>query len=418
MHNVIQFGATFNKNHAPYLNQAQLLYALLEVHPGAQMVNMRLPLNFSLVLDRSGSMSGKKIERLQEAVKWILEQLQPDDIVSIIAFDHNTTVLVEAAHAGDRKLQQQVDKLKASGGTKMGPAMRAGLEEVARYHGHDRVSRLILLTDGDTDGKSDCEYQADAAAQMGVPIIALGLGNNWKEDFLIELAQRSGSLGYADLIKNPEDASTIFQEVYSRMQIVAQDLMLRLLLVQGLEARRVWQVTPLIKDISYSAIEGRTIVVESPELEEGGAAFLVELLIPPRPPGRYRLVQAEVSYTLPGQEAFPEKQSQDMMIEVTDDPVASQQVNGRVMNIVEKVTAFKLQTQALDEAAAGNIAGATRKLRAAHTRLLEQGEVELAQTALEEAERLEQGQGISDKGNKTIKLQSRKTVRLSEEKLI
>jgi Ca-activated chloride channel family protein len=84
------------------------------------------------------------------------------------------------------------------------------------------------------------------------------------------------------------------------------------------------------------------------------------------------------------------------------------------MNIVEKVTAHKLQTQALADAAQGNIAAATQKLRAAHTVLLDQGETALAQNALAEAERLEKGEGVSNEGRKTMILQSRKTIRLSD----
>jgi len=70
-----------------------------------------------------------------------------------------------------------------------------------------------------------------------------------------------------------------------------------------------------------------------------------------------------------------------------------------------------LQTQALDEVAAGNIAGATRKLRAAATRLLELGEDKLAQTAREEAERLERGKDLSARGTKKLRYETRKLTR-------
>jgi Ca-activated chloride channel family protein len=173
-------------------------------------------------------------------------------------------------------------------------------------------------------------------------------------------------------------------------------------------------VTPLIRDISLRSIQGSTVAIRLPDVEEGGAAFLVEILLPPRPVGRYRLAQAEVSYTVPAAGEEEQKARVDMIATVTADAAAARQVNGRVMNIVERVTAHRLQTQALDEAAMGDIASATRKLRAAHTRLLDQGETELAQTALEEAERLERGEGLSNEGKKTIKLQSRKTGKLSD----
>ncbi len=84
------------------------------------------------------------------------------------------------------------------------------------------------------------------------------------------------------------------------------------------------------------------------------------------------------------------------------------------MNIVEKVQAFKLQTQALSEAEAGNVGSATRKLRAAVTILLNQGDSELAQQMTQEADRLEKSGQISSEGKKTIKLTSRKTVKLSD----
>ena len=98
----------------------------------------------------------------------------------------------------------------------------------------------------------------------------------------------------------------------------------------------------------------------------------------------------------------------DVILDFTADPAQAMQINPYVMNIVEKVTAHKLQTRALDEAAVGNIAGATQKLRAAATRLLELGEEKLAQTAMEEAERLEQGKGLSAAGTKKLRYETRK----------
>jgi Ca-activated chloride channel family protein len=78
------------------------------------------------------------------------------------------------------------------------------------------------------------------------------------------------------------------------------------------------------------------------------------------------------------------------------------------MNVVEKVTAFKLQTRALEEAKMGNVAGASQKLRAAATRLLELGEEDLAQSALDEAENLEKSGQMSSHGTKKLRYETRK----------
>ena len=144
-------------------------------------------------------------------------------------------------------MAERVGKLEAGGGTTLAPAMRAGLAEIAKNLAPSVASRLIVLTDGQTTGEAECREQADRVAAAGVPLIALGLGSDWNEDLLLDLAQRTGELGDAYLIRQPDDVGPIFDQVFTQMKVVAQELAFRLLLVQGVEARRVWQVTPLIK---------------------------------------------------------------------------------------------------------------------------------------------------------------------------
>jgi len=182
--------------------------------------------------------------------------------------------------------------------------------------------------------------------------------------------------------------------------------------VQGIEARRVWQVTPMIRDIGLSVIQGRAVVILVGDLEKTGMTYLIEMMLPPRPPGNVRIAQTEASCVIPGR--GPQKEAIDLILSFTNDPALTNQLNGRVMNIVEKVTAFKLQTQALDEAQIGNVKGATQKLRQAVTILLSQGETQLANQIQQEVQNLEQGKGISAEGKKTIKLTSRKTIKLSD----
>jgi Ca-activated chloride channel family protein len=82
--------------------------------------------------------------------------------------------------------------------------------------------------------------------------------------------------------------------------------------------------------------------------------------------------------------------------------------NPAVMNTVEKVTAYVLQTRALNDMAAGNIPAATQRLRAAVTRLLTVGETDLAQAIEAEAARLEQSGQVSPEGAKEIRYATRK----------
>lgn len=420
MSEALQLTSQCNRSAVPVLNQPQLIYILTELVPGQVASGVHLPLNFALVLDRSGSMAGEKLRTMKEAVKNIVDQLDPGDIISIVTFDNKHQLLLPAQPAQDKvAIKQQVDKIRDGGSTVMAPALHLGLEQVRQTLDAQRISRIVLLTDGETnDPEEDSFQEAVMAGEIGVPIIGLGFGERWNEEFLIALADRSvraepGShTGYTDYIPTPEKARQIFQEVYQSMQVVAQDVTLTIRMVQGMEARRVWRLTPAIQDIGRGAIQGRAIVAPVGQLEKGGVAYLAEVLLPPRPAGQVRIAQTDITFTLPG--GGPQRQAADLILQFTNDPtLLNNPPNGHVMNIVEKVQAFKLQTQALSEAESGNVRGATQKLRQAVTILLSQGEAELANQMAQEASRLEQSGELSNEAKKTIKLTSRKTVRIS-----
>jgi Ca-activated chloride channel family protein len=420
MSQYLKLSCLCNRVGVQVIDQPQLIYVLAELLPGEALSQVRKPLNFALLLDHSGSMAGEKLRTLKEAVKNIIDQLHPDDILSVITFESKTHVIVPAQAVADKhELKRLVERIKDAGGTNMAPGLSEALRQVRQKRSPERINRIVLLTDGEaTDKEDDSRRAADEAGDNGIPIIGLGFGRDWNEDFLFDLADRSvlaepGSrLGRADYIPTPRDANKIFQEVYQSMQVVADDVNLTLRMVQGLEARRVWQAAPLIRDLGHGVIQGRAILIPTGQLEKSGAAYLVEIMLPPRPAGTVRIAQAEVAYTPPAQS--PLREVADVIVNFTLDATLFSPLNGRVMNVVEKVQAFKLQTQALDDAQVGEIGNATRKLRQAVTLLLAQGETDLAGQMEQEADRLEQSGQISSEGKKTIILTSRKTVRLSD----
>jgi Ca-activated chloride channel family protein len=287
--------------------------------------------------------------------------------------------------------------------------MQLGLAEVQKALAPTRVSRILLLTDGQTYGDEDrCKQLAADAGRLGVPITALGLGDDWNSQLLDAIAQASG--GESDQVDAPTKVQQVFQKALQSMKgTVVNNALLILRLVGGITPRQVWRVIPLIAQLSPKSLSDRDVQVPLGDLEKDtGQAVLVELMLPARPAGRYRIAQAEVSYDVPAARIVGEKVRSDVLLAFTDDALLAQQYDPRVMNLVEKVTAFKLQTRALDEAQAGNLAGATQKLRAAATRLLEMGETDLAAAAQTEAQRLEQGQGLSAAGAKKLQYQTRK----------
>jgi Ca-activated chloride channel family protein len=401
----------------PYLaatNTPQVAYVMLELKPSQAMAQVRMPVNVSFVLDRSGSMKGEKIDRVRRATATAIDILGQQDTVSVVIFDHRTQVLVPATPVTDpEEMQRSIGQIRDAGGTRIAPALDKALQEIQKGPSNT-IRRLVLLTDGQTEHEKECLLRATDAGRMGVPITALGVGRDWNEDLLIEMANVSG--GTADYIDQPDKIGEFFQTTVQRAQAtVIQNTMLTLRLVQGVTPRAVWQVIPLIDNLGYRPISDRDVNVPLGELETGqGRTLLIELLVNPRPVGQYRIGQAEATYDVPALSLYEEKTRLDVMLTFADDPALQNQVNAPVMNIVEKVSAFKLQTRALQDLESGNVSSATQKLKSAVTRLLNQGETELAETMQQEVSNLEQGGKLSSEGQKTIKFGTRKTVRLSD----
>ncbi|MBC8160727.1 MAG: VWA domain-containing protein [Roseiflexaceae bacterium] len=398
-------------------NTPQVAYLLLDIQPSAAMTQVRMPVSVAFVLDRSGSMKGEKIDRVRRATSLAVDALDQQDVLSVVIFDHRVEVLVPATHVTNKRaIQESITRIRDAGGTKIAPGVERGLRELMAF-GQNGIRRMILLTDGQTEQEHECLLRADDAGRAGVPITALGVGKDWNEDLLIDMANRSS--GTADYIDQPDKIVEYFQNTVQRAQNTAiNNASLTMRLVQGVTPRAVWQVIPLISNLGYRPVSDRDVNVPLGELETGsGRTLLVELLVDPKPVGQYRIGQAEVSYDVPALGLQAERARTDVMLSFTDDAAQAAQVTPQVMNIVEKVSAFKLQTRALQDLQSGDVSGATQKLKSAVTRLLNQGELELAQTMQQEVDNLQQTGQISSEGQKTMKFGTRKTVRLSDRDL-
>ncbi len=410
MANDLTLTCQLNKASLPVMSTQQLVYVLIEAVPGAGMARVQVPLNLSLVLDKSGSMQGKKIKSLRHAAKLVVDRLGPQDTISIVAFSDRKYLIAESQAVADKEaLKKKIDRIRDGGGTAISGGMGQGLAELEKELAPDRVSRMLLLTDGQTFGdEKQCKKLGEKAGKKGIVVNALGLGDDWNEDLLDAIADASG--GVADFIDSPDKIVTFFDQAVQSMQdTVVQNANMVLRLANGVTPRQVWQVLPMISNLGYQPLSDRDVQVALGEMEKGQPrSLLVELLIGPRPAGNYRLAQAEINYDVPGLGLSNEKIKADILLGFTADATLAKQYDAEVMNIVEKVTAFKLQTRALEEAKMGNIEGASQKLRAAATRLLDMGEDELAHSALEEAENLEKSGTMTSHGTKKLRYETRK----------
>ncbi|MEP6775459.1 MAG: VWA domain-containing protein [Chloroflexota bacterium] len=444
MTDTISLKATWNHEPLGASNANSLAYLLLDItqlNPPSQPVNQtrQASMNLSLVLDTSGSMAGAKLENLKKAVAWVIDHLSARDTVAITLFDDEGRPLVGSTGLENKAgLLAQVEAIREAGGTAMSKGLRLGLEEARKASGPGVVSRIIVLTDGQTWGDGDeCIALAAEAGAAGIPIAAFGLGadEDWSVELLDGMAGESG--GSVEYIASPEQIASAFEVALRQMQATtARDLQLTFTPAGGVSARAVYRVAPMISRL-WPSMDGSAdgssgqgqAEVQTGDSNAGtqltlplgdiqsadGQTLLVEVVLPPRRPGSYRLARVLLKYEI-GSTA--EDTVLDLVTTFSESAGAGPG-NPRVMNSVEKATTFKLQTRALQASMVGDAETAGKNLRAAATRLLSMGETELAEATTKEAERVESEGRASASATKkltfdTRRLSAAETVRLKE----
>ena len=394
------------RDYMPVTGGSQLAYILLEAKPTDIMAQVRMPLNFALVIDHSGSMRGAKLRNVREAVKMVIDRLEPTDYISVVIFDDTAQVIIPSMPANDKPgMKAAIDRIQDAGGTTMSLGMIQGLGELRRWNIPNAVNRMILLTDGVTYGDTDrCRQLARDAVAAGISIYPLGIGSDWDESLLDDIGQLSGGMP-AEFIRAGADAMTIFeQQVQSAVAVAVRNVTLTLRLPTGVTPRKAVKVLPLIRDVDTNALSDRQVVINLGDLEKDTPqSVLVELMIDPRPAGLFRIAQAELTYDVPVAGLVGEKLREDIKVTFSNDANLTAQVNALVMNFAEKSNAQRLVTRILDEYK--RTGKATTKLAPNVTRVLDT-------ETLSAIEQINQGQQISQEqvksiGNKTRKLTQR-----------
>jgi Ca-activated chloride channel family protein len=219
-------------------------YALISIiAPQAPPKAGREPLHLALVLDRSGSMGGPKIALAREAVRQALQALRPADRFSLVAYDEETTTVVESVKAtaeARRNAMAKLARVDARGSTDLHGGWRAGCDQLAAHLGAEQVGRCLLLTDGQANvgivDPGEMAGQAGAARKgQRIATSTFGVGDDFDERLLHGMADASGGRFY--FIGQPAQIPDLLtSELGELLQVVARDACLTLQLPKGVEA--------------------------------------------------------------------------------------------------------------------------------------------------------------------------------------
>src|SRR5678816_4638723 len=107
----------------------------------------RTPANLSIVLDRSSSMEGERIAKAREAAVMLVDNLRPEDFVSVVVYSDTVEVLVPATLAADRAaITRQIRAIQSNGSTALFAGVSKGAQEVRKHLDRNRTNRVVLLS--------------------------------------------------------------------------------------------------------------------------------------------------------------------------------------------------------------------------------------------------------------------------------
>lgn len=205
----------------------------------------RAPLDVAFVLDRSGSMSGEKLDLAKEAVDVAVSLLHDEDRVALVTFDNEVEVpqtLTAATGRAKAALRLALHGIDAAATTNLSGGWLAGCQELATAADGDRDRRLrraLLLTDGLANvgitAPAELMHHATQLRLRGVTTTALGVGLDFDEVVLSGMAEAGG--GNFRYIGHPRELRAFFErEIGELLRVVGIAPQLEVTLPHGMRA--------------------------------------------------------------------------------------------------------------------------------------------------------------------------------------
>ncbi|MGQ0603491.1 MAG: DnaJ domain-containing protein [Anaerolineales bacterium] len=398
--------ALLSREKVPVLAEPQVVYALVDIRPNFPATDLPSPpVNLALVIDRSTSMQGERLDQVKAAVSQLIESLRENDVVSVVTFsDKAETVVAPQRGSAEQKTvaKAKVSTINAAGGTEMLRGLLRGMLELQTNLSPAAVNHLMLLTDGQTYGdETNCFLLAALAAIDGVSISGLGIGDEWNDKFLDDLASTTG--GSSAFITSPEHVKRFLHEkVRGLGAALGERLALRVLCDQDVKLSAAFKLSP--EPAALNVDEAPLRLGSLPK--DQNIQLLLKFLLPPMTEGARPMARLALYGDIISLNRRNDRATRDLAITALSkfEPVAPPTP---MVEALAKVTQYQLQEKAFQQAAAGDLPGATRTLSTLGTRLLASGQPELAKMAIAEAKRLERSSTLNEDAKKRLKYGTR-----------
>ncbi len=214
------------------IGEEKRLYASIDITAGEGDTGARPPLNVALVVDRSGSMRGRKLRQARKAAHTIVDMLQPRDKLTLVSYGSEAKLVsrpAPAKGAAIERMHEAIRTIHAGGGTHIEGGVRRARRALASAKTERSINRVVMLSDGKpTVGRTSVGglgHLAERINGQGVSLTAMGVGVDYNEEVLMQMANAGGGNYY--FIDAPAKVVSMFEkELGTLAETVARNVSL------------------------------------------------------------------------------------------------------------------------------------------------------------------------------------------------
>jgi Ca-activated chloride channel family protein len=341
------------------------VHAMLDLVAPQALPTDRRPLDIVLVIDRSGSMAGVKLDAVKASAAYLIRRLDQSDRLGLVTYDDEVELVSSVGVVEKEELLELVDGIGSGGGTNLSGGWLKGVEALlAAPRAEDCIRRVLLLTDGQANvGIQDADTLLCLAGNVGTDGITtstIGFGDDFDEDLLTGMAQ--AGRGNAYYVTDPDRVPGVFAEEFQGLvSLVAQNVAVEIHPTDHVATVGVMSGHPQV------AVPGGVQVQLGDACSEERHRVVFELTVPAlQDIGVTQVAEIVVRWIDLGERIAAHSRRIPLVVNaVTSEQARAAEADPEVAEEVLVLRAARAQQEAITRADAGDFEGARRVLTGA-----------------------------------------------------
>lgn len=291
---------------------SNIIDGVVKVTSGKTDSHSKTAVELVLVLDKSGSMSGTRINNAKKSIIHVINNMGPEDIFHLITFNYNAQLIFQNKTRKDNAAMiQMVNNIRSTGGTHLQPGLQRAKQILLKSKSTNK--HMFVFTDGEIqDDNFKCfETVHELEYMHGITTSSFGLGTNYNSVVIRSIGQYGKGCYY--YIKDANEIASKFENAFNLMStVIYKNAVLKINGANGSVMKNICDnVTGSIDTVSIGNL-----------FKDDERVFLFEMIVNPKT----GLPFINVELTMDGLDGQKYKKTNTFIPIITDDPALLQPI--------------------------------------------------------------------------------------------